>query len=154
MKISAKSEYGILALLYITCHGETRPVAVQTMAQELKIPRRFLEQIISAFKKGGLVKSIRGAHGGYILARDPETITMGDVLNVTEGPFHTWGCVNEKETFYCSRENLCAIRGIWQEIQNSMERVLNSFNLKEMCDRTRDLKRRQEVLLQAWSGVG
>lgn len=153
MRISAKSEYGILALLHITCHGEIRPVTVQTMAQELNIPRRFLEQIVGAFKKAGLVKSIRGSHGGYVLARDPEGITMGDVLNVTEGPFHTWGCVTERENFYCSLENICAIRGIWQEIQNAMERVLNSFNLKELCERTRDLKRRQEMLHQAWSGV-
>jgi Rrf2 family transcriptional regulator, cysteine metabolism repressor len=153
MRISAKSEYGILALLFIACQREIGPVTVQTMAQELSIPKRFLEQIVAAFKREGLIKSIRGSHGGYILAKDPEKITMSDVLTITEGPFHSWGCVTEQDNFYCSRENICAVRGIWQEVQNAVEQVLTSFNLKEMCDRTRDLKRRQEVLLQAWSEV-
>jgi Rrf2 family protein len=153
MKLSAKTEYGVLALLYIACNGEMGPVTVQTMAKELLIPRRFLEQIVNLFKKNGLVKSVRGAHGGYLMARDPQSITMGEILRLTEGPFQTWGCVTDKENFYCSFQNVCAVRGIWQEIQDSMERVLNSFNLKEMCEKTRDLKRRQEMLRQAWAGV-
>jgi Rrf2 family protein len=153
MKFSAKSEYGILALLYITCHGEATPVTVQTMAQELLIPRRFLEQIVNIFKKHGFIKSVRGAHGGYMLARDPQSITVKEILNLTEGPFQTWGCVTDKENFYCSFQNVCAVRGIWQEIQDSVERVLNSFNLKELSDKSRDLQHRQEMLRQAWSGV-
>jgi Rrf2 family transcriptional regulator, cysteine metabolism repressor len=153
MRFSHKSEYAILALLYITCHGEKGPVTVQTMAQELLIPKRFLEQIIHIFKKKGLVQSVRGAHGGYLMAKDPQEITIGEIVGVTEGPFQTWGCVNDQDNFFCSLQNVCAVRGIWQEIQAAMEQVLNSFNLKQMCDRTRDLKRRQEILRQAWSGV-
>jgi Rrf2 family transcriptional regulator, cysteine metabolism repressor len=153
MRISHKTEYGILALLYITCNGEKGPVPVQTMAQELLIPRRFLEQIIAVFKKNGLVKSIRGPHGGYLMAKDPQTVTLAEVMNITEGPFQLWGCVKDKEHLYCSFENVCAVRGIWQEIQSSVERLLNSFNLKELCDKTRDLKRQQEMLKQAWSEV-
>lgn len=153
MRISAKSEYGILALLHIACHGHERPVNVQAMAEELRIPRRFLEQIVAAFKKHGLIRSIRGAHGGYVLARDPEQITVADILNITEGPFHTWKCVTEKDTFFCSLENVCALHGVWADIQRSVEQILRSFNLKEMCDKTRELKRRQAALLEAWSGV-
>lgn len=153
MKISAKSEYGVLALLHIACAGESRPVTVQAMAQELRIPRRFLEQIVGAFKREGFIKSIRGAHGGYALAKPAESITMADILRVTEGPFQTWRCVTEKENFYCSLENVCALHLVWQDIQGSVERLLGSFNLKQMCEKTHDLRHRQEVLLQAWSGV-
>ncbi len=153
MRFSHKSEYGILALLYISCHQDQGPVPVQTMARELLIPRRFLEQIVGIFKKEGLIRSVRGPHGGYVMAKNPEEITVGDVISITEGPFRTWGCVTDKENFYCSLENVCAVRGIWQEIQTAMDNVLKSFNLKEMCDKTRDLKRRQEMLRQAWSGV-
>jgi Rrf2 family protein len=153
MKLSAKTEYGVLALLYIASHGAVEPVTVQTMAKELLIPRRFLEQIVNLFKKNGLIKSVRGAHGGYLMAREPQGITMGEILKLTEGPFQTWGCVTDKDNFYCSFQNVCAVRGIWQEIQDSMERVLNSFNLKEMCEKTQDLKRRQEMLRQAWAEV-
>ena len=153
MKLSAKTEYGVLALLYIACHSEVGPVTVQTMAKELLIPRRFLEQIVNLFKKNGLIKSVRGIHGGYLMARDPQSVTMGEILKLTEGPFQTWGCVTDKDNFYCSFQNVCAVHGIWQEIQDSMERVLNSFNLKEMCEKTRDLKRRQEMLRQAWAGA-
>lgn len=154
MRISAKTEYGILALLHVTCHAEEKPVAVQTMARQLKIPRRFLEQIVMDFKKHGLIRSIRGAHGGYVLAKPPESITMADVLAITEGPFHTWSCVTEKDNFYCSLENVCAVHTVWQEIQNSVDQILRSFNLKQMSERTRHLKHRQEVLIQAWAGVG
>lgn len=153
MRFSSKAEYGLLALLYITCHGEHGPVAVQTMARELLIPRRFLEQIVNLFKKNGLIKSVRGVHGGYLMAKDPAQITVGEILQITEGPFQTWGCVSDQENFFCSLQNVCVVRGVWHEIQKSVERILNSFNLKDLCDKTRDLRRRQEILRQAWTGV-
>ena len=112
-----------------------------------------MEQIASSFKKHGLIQSIRGAHGGYVLAKPPEDITMADILTITEGPFHTWRCVTEKADFYCSLENICALHLVWQEIQDSVEQLLKSFNLKQMCEKNFDLKRKQEMLIQAWSGV-
>ncbi len=141
MRISAKSEYGILALLYLTCKGQGHPVTVQTISTELGIPKRFLEQIVGDLKRGGLIRSTRGAQGGYTLTRDPREIKLGEVFEVTEGPFDA-----ESHDLLCDFENLHAVRSVWKEIRESIYRVLNGITLKEMCNRTLEMKQRRQLL--------
>lgn len=140
LKISAKSEYGMLALLYLTCHSASGPVAVTTMADDLDIPRRFLEQIVAEFKHRGLVESLRGAKGGYRLSKDPTSITMREIFRVTEGSFFQWTEASAAHACADATPNLRVIRDAWTTVQGSVNDVLGSITLQQMCDRAKQLQ--------------
>jgi Rrf2 family protein len=140
LKISAKSEYGMLALLYLTCHSAKGPVAVTTMADDLGIPRRFLEQIVGEFKQRGLVRSLRGAKGGYRLSKDPTAITMREIFRVTEGSFFQWADASASPVCADVAPNRRVIRDAWSTLQGSVNDVLGSITLQQMCDRTKQLQ--------------
>jgi Rrf2 family protein len=140
LKISAKSEYGMLALLYLTCHSAKGPVAVTTMAYDLDIPRRFLEQIVGEFKHRGLVQSLRGARGGYRLSKDPGSITMREIFRVTEGSFFQWTAASASPVCADVTPNLRVIRDAWTTLQGSVNDVLGSITLQQMCERAKRLQ--------------
>jgi Rrf2 family cysteine metabolism transcriptional repressor len=142
MHFSAKTEYAVLCLLYLTCHGQHGPVTVHEMAKELDISHRFLEQIIGLLKRAGLVHSLRGSHGGYLLAKEPRLITFGEVLALTEGPVTPWACVSGDDHFACSLEPTCAVRNVWQEVQTAIHQILNNTNLQDLCDKTKVIRHR------------
>jgi Rrf2 family cysteine metabolism transcriptional repressor len=142
MNFSAKTEYAVLALLYLTCHGQDGPVTVHKMAEELDIPYRFLEQIISLLKRSGLVHSVRGSHGGYLLAKEPKQITFGEILELTEGPVAPWACVSGDDHFACSFQPTCAVRTVWQQVQHSIYEILNNTTLQDLCDKTKAVRHR------------
>ncbi|RPI21825.1 MAG: Rrf2 family transcriptional regulator [Acidobacteria bacterium] len=85
MKITAKVEYAVLAIFELALSPEDRQVQAREIAERQRIPLRFLEQILIQLKKGGLVKSVRGASGGYLLARGPAMIRLKDVMEAVEG---------------------------------------------------------------------
>lgn len=142
MHFSAKTEYAVLALLYLTCHGQRGPVTVHEISKELDIPQRFLEQIISLLKRAALVHSVRGSHGGYLLAKDPKQITFGEILTLTEGPVAPWACVAHDDNFSCSLEATCAVRGVWRQVQSAIYNILNNTNLQELCEKTKVVRHR------------
>lgn len=85
MNISVKGEYALQAVFDLAAHNTGEPVKIADIARRQKIPQKFLELILSGLKQGGFVESRRGAEGGYLLARPPDTITAGDVLRYVEG---------------------------------------------------------------------
>ena len=135
MKISAKSEYGIIALIDVANHFGSEPIQVRNIANRYNIPERFLEQIRTTLKKAGLVKSIRGAHGGYQLARTPWEITLGDALNALMAIYTPMYCVSENNKEQCSNERLCTIKDVWEEIRAAYKKTLSSITLKDMCNK-------------------
>lgn len=141
MKISAKSEYGIIALIDVANHFGSEPVQVREIAGRYNIPERFLEQIMTSLKKAGLVKSVRGAHGGYQLEKRPWEISLGDVLRVLEGEMAPMYCVSDGSKNQCSKERLCTLRDVWEEIKGCMQKTLSSITLKDMCDKKMERER-------------
>ena len=114
------------------------PLQTRIIAQDQEISVKYLEQLMAALKSAGLIRSRRGARGGYILANPPETIKLSDVFDVFEGPVVTVECVgNEK---YCSRSVNCAARQIWCEIQRTVRNVLQSTTLKDVIEKAKDNK--------------
>jgi Rrf2 family cysteine metabolism transcriptional repressor len=91
MNISVKGEYALQAILDLASHRTGEPVRIADIARRQKIPQKFLELILAGLKQGGFVESRRGAEGGYLLARAPESITVGEVLRFVEGPQHGKG---------------------------------------------------------------
>jgi Rrf2 family protein len=110
------------------------------MAYDLDIPRRFLEQIVGEFKHRGLVQSLRGARGGYRLSKDPASITMREIFRVTEGSFFQWTAASASPVCADVTPNLRVIRDAWTTLQGSVNDVLGSITLQQMCERAKRLQ--------------
>src|SRR5260370_15509609 len=117
MKLSLRGEYALRALLVLGLNYHQDVVRIQTISEQQNIPKRFLEQILNDLKSAGVVRSKRGAAGGYQLARKPEEITLASVARHIEGALAPVGCV--REPFYekcsCPDESRCAIRSVMGE---------------------------------------
>ncbi len=132
MKFSTKGRYGLRAMLEMAMNREKGPVALHSIAKNQGISERYLEQLLIPLKRAGLVKSVRGPQGGYVLKRDPKNVTVGDIIRVLEGPISPVECVNEADPEQCSREGQCVTRRIWTEVRDSIAGVLDSYTLEDL----------------------
>jgi len=133
MRFSAKAEYACIAMLELAVnHAEPHPVRVKDIADAHEIPQRFLVQILLQLKGGGLVVSVRGAAGGYQLARSPEDISLADIINAIDRPSppRTGSEAQGRSAI------VAAIRGVWQEIQSEEQRVLQERSLADLVRQT------------------
>lgn len=129
MRLTTKSRYGLRAVIQLTIDSvEDKRTTLASVAKRQCLSERYLEQIFSLLKKGGIVESIRGMKGGYYLARDPEHITVGDVLRVLEDPIEIVGCLRD----VCPKEDDCVTYSIWRKIFDCMMNCADSINLKEV----------------------
>lgn len=132
MKLSTKGQYGVKAMFDLAMNYGEEPVSLKSVAERQGISEYYLEQLIAILRRENLVKSIRGAQGGYVLARDPSEITVGEILNVLEGPLEISECLSEEAGAECSRINYCATRLIWIKIKKAVNDVVNSITLDDM----------------------
>ncbi len=134
LRLSTKGEYGLMACFDLARFGGEDPVPLKAIAERQDISEAYLEQIIGALRRSGLVRSVRGAQGGYALGRSPDNITVGDVIRVLEGPIAPMSCVAPEDGGLeaCSRSVGCVTRPIWERLRDSMERVLDSISLADL----------------------
>ena len=118
MQVSRKVDYALRAVIYLSLQKDQRPVPVSEIASHRRIPRKFLEKIIKDLIRSGLVVSHRGAHGGYTLARTPDSVSFRDVMEAVEGPISINVCVTGQRD--CSVLASCNMQRIWQEGQRRM----------------------------------
>ena len=97
MRLSTKGRYGLKAMFDLTVNNGSEPISLNNIAKRQDISEHYLEQLMAILRKSGLVQSVRGAYGGYILARKPSEITVGDILRALEGPIGLVDCVLEKD---------------------------------------------------------
>jgi len=131
MKLSTKGRYGVKAMFELALHYGEEPVSIKSIAEKQNISEYYLEQLFSSLRKAKLIKSIRGAQGGYVLAKPPAEITAGDILDVLEGPIEISECIGDDE-INCSRAGYCATRLLWIKISDSVNQVVNSITLQDM----------------------
>lgn len=146
MRLSAKGEYGVRAILDVALHSGQGPAQVREIAKRQAIPERFLEQVMASLKKGGLLQSTRGSQGGYILARPASEISLADVIEVIEGPITLMECVDESSSKRCGQAGLCVVRNVWQDVQNSIVKVLKSATLDKMCKETEEKEKNTNLV--------
>ncbi len=108
------------------------PVTIGSIAARQNISERYLEQIVALLKKGGLVKSIRGASGGYVLARQMKEISVGDILRVLEGSLEPVKCAAFDSEDGCMASDGCVTKYVWQKINESIARAVDEMNLEEL----------------------
>lgn len=131
MKLSTKGRYGVKAMLDLAIYYDEEPVSIKSIAERQKISEYYLEQLFSALRKANLIKSIRGAQGGYVLSRNPKDITIADIIEVLEGPIEISNCLEDKS---CDNIDCCATRLLWAKIKNSIDSVTKSTTLQDMID--------------------
>lgn len=136
MQMSAKGEYAFRAILDLSLrYEEQEPVRIEDIARAQHIPMKYLFQILIQLKRAELVRSRRGAAGGYFLARSPAKITLGDVLRVVEGPFLTLKCFANGRGAGCSMKSECNILPIWQELSKAVDKIMDGITFQEICRR-------------------
>ncbi|MEW6698069.1 MAG: RrF2 family transcriptional regulator [Bacillota bacterium] len=133
MRLSTKGHYGLKAMFDLAMHYGSEPIPLKTVAERQGISEHYLEQLIAVLRKIGLVKSVRGAQGGYILAKPPSEIKVGDVVRALEGPIAPLDCVSEYEPASCEKVDYCISRDIWARVRDSIAEVLDSITLEDMC---------------------
>ncbi|MEK6263896.1 MAG: Rrf2 family transcriptional regulator [Clostridium sp.] len=131
MKLSTKGRYGVKAMVDLAINYGEQPVSIKNISQRQNISEYYLEQLFSSLKKAKLIKSIRGAQGGYILNRAPEEITIQDVINVLEGPIEVSNCLEDSA---CNNIDCCATRLLWKKIKDSIDSVTSAITLKDIVD--------------------
>ena len=132
MKLSTRSRYGVRALLELAINYNKGPLQIKVIAEREKISNKYLEQLVSVLKTSGLVLSVRGPKGGYVLARPPEEINLSDVFVVLEGPLTTFDCLVDKS--YCTRCGDCLTKNIWLKMQEAINGVLTAITLRDMAN--------------------
>ena len=133
MKISTKGRYALRLMLDLAYNHTGSFIPIKNISQRQDISDKYLEQIITQLSRAGLVKSARGAQGGYMLAREPETYTVGTILRLTEGSMKPVACL-EDEPNQCSRAGECVTLRLWKMRDEAIEGVLDKVTLQDLKD--------------------
>jgi Rrf2 family iron-sulfur cluster assembly transcriptional regulator len=138
VKVSTRGDYASRALLSLALHvDEHGPTSVRDIADRTGLPQPYLEQILLALKGAGLVRSKRGVGGGYVLARPPEEITLGQIVSAVEGPIVAGDFGEPHQNGACDHEGQCVLLAVWADVGHHMRSHLDSFTLADMVRRAR-----------------
>ena len=131
---STKGEYGVRLMVQLGRHMGTGPASLAEIAAEEDLPRAYLEQLVVSLREAGLVVSTRGAHGGYELARPPETISMAEVLRALEGPIAPMMCASDdpEHANLCDRSSRCTVNVLWVRVRDAVAGALDSMTLADL----------------------
>lgn len=133
MKLSTRGRYGLKAMYQLALHYGEGPIALNNIAKKQGLSENYLEQLFSVLRKEGLIISVRGAQGGYMLAKDPQHITVGHILRTLEGNMAPVDCLTD-ENVKCDREDECATKFVYAQMIDSLNNVIDSITLQDMID--------------------
>ena len=147
MRLTTKSRYGVRAIFDIAYNSAGIPVKIKDISKRQEIPPRYLEQIFHKLKQSKIVKSVRGPGGGYVLTRDPNKITVGDIIRAIKEQIYPVFCVANKNEYNksCSRTEQCVTRQIWNEAGEKITEYFNSITIGDLCKRARNMGLKKDV---------
>ena len=137
MQITRQADYAVRAVLYLANLGTSERAATSTVAEEQRIPPSFLAKIISQLSIAGLLHTSRGARGGVTLAREPQDISLLEVIEAIDGPIQLNECVGNDSL--CSFDDDCPLRPVWSEAQNELVSRLKKTNFSQLMQRNKVL---------------
>jgi Rrf2 family cysteine metabolism transcriptional repressor len=123
MKLSTKGRYGVILMVDLGMYYGEGPVSLKSVAERQDLSEHYLEQLIAPLRNAGLVRSIRGAYGGYVLAKSPQEITVGDIIRVLEGPITI---VDDPEE---------ELKDLWERVRHAINEVLDSVTLQDLVEK-------------------
>ncbi len=138
MKLSTKGRYGLRAILDMAVHSqEEETVCIQSISQRQGISENYLEQLMRLLKKDGLISSVRGAGGGYRLAKDPKSISVGDVLRALEGDLNPVSCSELTGEGGCQGADNCVTKYVWKKMNDAIQNAVDGISLEELMEESR-----------------
>lgn len=133
MKISTRGRYAVRVMLDLAANNTGEYIKVKQIAKRQDISEKYLEQIIAILNKAGYVKSVRGAQGGYKIAKDPGQYTVGMILRLTEGSLCPVSCL-EDETNECERCDTCETLTVWKELNKAINNVVDNVTIADLVE--------------------
>jgi len=130
MRISTRGRYGLRAIFELARNPGQAPLLMNTLAERQGLSRMYLHALLTKLKAAGLVRSVRGAGGGFVLARPPAEIRLSEVLGVLEGPLSLVDCVTDGRT--CDQAEHCPTRRVWEQLAGAIEDVLDHVTLEDL----------------------
>ncbi len=134
MKISTKGRYAVRVMLDLAVNNTGEYIKVKDIANRQEISEKYLEQIISVLNKAGYVKSVRGAQGGYRIAKDPSCYTVGMILRLTEGSLNPVACLDD-EVNECEHCDTCETLEVWKELAKAINQVVDNVTIADLVER-------------------
>jgi Rrf2 family cysteine metabolism transcriptional repressor len=144
MKLSTKGKYGVRAVFEIARHYGKGPLSIKEIADRQGISFSYLEQILHKLGKAALIESVRGPSGGYLLARKPSKLTIGDVVRVLEGPIALSHCLEPGVSKDCFQADDCVARMVWERVGAKIEEALDSITFQDLLQ----FQQREPLLLK------
>lgn len=141
MKISTKSRYALHLMLALAMQEEGVNLSVKSVAESQGISEKYLEQIIPILVRGELIRSVRGAKGGYHLMRDPEEYTVGQILRTVEGSIAPVSCLDDAVN-QCARCKACVTLDLWEQVDQAISNVVDHVTLADLVDKQRRIDAR------------
>jgi Rrf2 family protein len=137
MRLSRRSEYGLRALIDLVRHDGEGPIPLTTLATRNRLPVKFLEQIMATLKHGGIVRTTLGTHGGYAMAADASSVSIGRVVRLLDGALAPMGCVSLRyyEPCSCPDEASCPLRDAMIDVRDAMLEILDYETLAQLAAR-------------------
>lgn len=137
MKISTKGRYAVRVMLDLATNNTGEYIKVKEIAARQEISEKYLEQIISVLNKAGYVKSVRGAQGGYKIAKDPSNYTVGMILRLTEGSLNPVACLDD-EINECERCDTCETLEVWKDLAKAINDVVDHVTVADLVERQQE----------------
>ena len=134
MKLSTKGRYGLRAMIDIAAPDSGGPVAMSGISERQNISEAYLEQLLRALRNAGLIESVRGAGGGYRLAGDAGSISVGDVLRALEGDLKAVACSAYYGTDGCAGADSCVAKTVWKRVNDAIEQTVDSIMISELAE--------------------
>jgi Rrf2 family protein len=138
MKLSTKGKYGVRAVYEIAKHAGKGPITIKEIAERQGISFSYLEQILHRLGKAGLIESVRGPAGGYLLAGNPSELTIGDIVRTLEGPIALSHCLEPGESGECYQADDCVARMVWAKVGAKIEEALDSITFDNLLHQQPD----------------
>jgi len=139
LQLTIDGEYAVRAILHLSSQPMGQVTLVNEIAEAQDVPKSYLSKIMQHLVKSGLVKSRRGARGGFILAKPADQITLRETIEAIEGPIHLNVCLIKKGE--CPRDEVCPVHPIWRDAQNKLFEILDSKNMAELVKDSEKLYR-------------
>jgi Rrf2 family protein len=136
MKLSTRSRYSTRLLLELALSYSKGPVLLKEISKSQEISLKYLGQLIIPLKIAGLIKSTRGAHGGYFLSKSPKDIRLSEIITAVEGPLNLVECIDNPGI--CNRSGSCITKDIWTEINDKFMEIFESYTLQQIMERQKE----------------
>ena len=133
MQLSTRGRYGLRAMVELAQNFETGSVPLHTIAEHQGLSVKYLHSLLAILKRSGLVRSLRGTGGGYVLTTAPSQIRVSEVVRILEGSLALVGCVEDRN--FCDRIERCPVRQVWVDLSKTVERTLSELTLNDVVAR-------------------